>query len=139
MKRTLVIILALFIFLQFFPIDKNNPKSNSNLEIKTNPKIQNILKKACYDCHSNSTLWPPASYVAPLSWIISSHVKNGRKALNFSLWNSYTKEEQEKELKQIYKKIYASMPMKSYILMHEEADITKDERNLIREWTGGRR
>ena len=70
--------------------------------------------------------------------IISSHVHNGRKALNFSIRESYTKEENQIKIKRIYRIVYAAMPLESYIWLHEEADLTKEERNLIRKWTGVR-
>jgi hypothetical protein len=31
----------------------------------TDPKAEQIAKKACYDCHSNTTVWPWYSRVAP--------------------------------------------------------------------------
>jgi hypothetical protein len=39
---------------------------------------------ACFDCHSNETrtLW--FEDIAPLSWWITNHVDEGRKAVNFS-------------------------------------------------------
>lgn len=39
---------------------------------------------ACFDCHSNETNTYWFEDIAPLSWWITNHVKEGRKALNFS-------------------------------------------------------
>jgi len=136
MKRTLLIILLVFIAMQFIQTEKVNTQTNPKLEMKTLPQIGAIFETACYDCHSNYTNWPWYSYVAPFSWIIDSHVKNGRKALNFSIWESYDKEKKEEKMKAIFRTVYASMPLQSYIKAHKEANLTKEQRGLIREWTG---
>lgn len=136
MKRALLIFAIVFIAMQFIQTDKVNKQISSELEIKAPTEIMTIFKQACYDCHSNNTKWPWYSNIAPFSWIIDSHVKNGRKALNFSLWQEYTKEKKEEKLKAIFRTAYASMPLSSYIKAHEEADLTREQRTLIRDWTG---
>ena len=139
MKVTLIVFFLVFLVMQAFQIDKTNPTSEKSLEIQAPKEVMTIFKKACFDCHSNNTVWPWYSNIAPMSWTVKNHVEDGRRALNLSLWNSLSKEEQEKKLKKIYKKVYAAMPLASYIALHEEADLTKEERSLIREWTGVRR
>lgn len=136
MKRALLIFAIVFIAMQFIQTDKVNKQTSSELEIKAPTEIMTLFKQACYDCHSNNTKWPWYSNIAPFSWIIDSHVKNGRKALNFSLWQEYTKEKKEEKLKAIFRTAYASMPLSSYIKAHEEADLTREQRTLIRDWTG---
>nr|WP_233750417.1 heme-binding domain-containing protein [Halarcobacter anaerophilus] len=82
--------------MQFIQIDKTNEKTDKNLEIKAPENIMTMLKTSCYDCHSNEVKWPWYSNIAPFSWMINRHVKDGRKALNFSTWENYTKEEKTK-------------------------------------------
>ena len=136
MKKIFLIIFILLIIIQFIPIDQTNITIDKHLEISTPKDIKHIFKQACYDCHSNQTVWPYYSKIAPFSWIISSHVNDGRKALNFSTWNTYTQEIKDKKKKAIFRKVYASMPLASYILLHEEANISKKQREFIRKWTG---
>mgnify|MGYP005841390925 CR=1 FL=1 len=138
MKRTLLIFLIVFIVMQFIQTEQKNYEVNKNKEIQASKEVMTIFKNACYDCHSNSTNWPWYSKVAPFSWIISDHVNTGRRALNFSTWKEYTKEEKEEQLEDIYRTIYAAMPLQSYIKFHKEADLTKEQRELIRQWTGVR-
>lgn len=139
MKATIAIFFIIIVLIQAIQVDKTNPKTETSKEINTNSEIMAIFKKACYDCHSNKTVWPWYSNIAPFSWSIASHVEDGRKALNFSTWNDYSEEEKGKLLKKIHRTAYAAMPLASYITFHEEADLTKDERNLIRDWTGVRK
>ncbi|PLY07859.1 MAG: cytochrome C [Arcobacter sp.] len=136
MKKTLLIILAIFIVMQFKQTDKTNKLVAQNLEIKAPENITVMLKNACYDCHSNEVKWPWYSNIAPFSWIIDSHVSNGRKSLNFSEWEDYTEEEKKKKLKEIFRTAYASMPLAGYIKFHKEADLTREQRTMIRMWTG---
>ena len=42
------------------------------------------MVRACFDCHSNEVKFPWYSNVAPVSWIISEHINDGRAAVNFS-------------------------------------------------------
>lgn len=125
--------------MQFIQTNKENTAQEKNLEMKVdNIEVYNILKTACYDCHSNETVWPWYSKIAPFSWVVSNHVTEGKKALNFSTWENYNQEEKDEKIKDIYRTAYASMPLPSYIFAHENADLTKEQRSLIRNWTGVR-
>ncbi|TLP40982.1 heme-binding domain-containing protein [Arcobacter arenosus] len=136
MKRALLIIFSILIIMQFFQVDKENKEIDTTLEIKAPDNIMTMLKNACYDCHSNQTKWPWYSNIAPFSWAINTHVKDGRKALNFSTWEEYSLEEKNKKMKEVFRTAYASMPLSSYIRFHEEADLTREQRTQIRDWTG---
>ena len=139
MKRTLLIFFIIFILMQFIQTNKENIAQEKNLEMKVdNIEVYNILKTACYDCHSNETVWPWYSKIAPFSWVVSNHVTEGKKALNLSTWENYNQEEKDEKIKDIYRTAYASMPLPSYIFAHENADLTKEQRSLIRNWTGVR-
>lgn len=139
MKRTLLIFLLVFIAMQAIQTEQKNYAVEKTLEIKAPDDIMTMFKKSCYDCHSNEVNWPWYSNIAPFSWIISDHVNDGRKWLNFSEWENYTQEEKEKKLKGIYRTVYAVMPLNSYLWLHEEADLTKEQRKQIRDWTGVRK
>jgi hypothetical protein len=138
MKRALFIFLIIFIVMQFIRPDRTNIAVEKTMEIQTPMEITQIFQAACYDCHSNETKWPWYSQIAPFSWVIQNHVTEGRKALNFSTWEKYTQEEKKEHLKDIYRTVYAAMPLPSYIFAHEEANLTKEQRSTVRDWTGVR-
>jgi hypothetical protein len=138
MKRTLLILLVIFIVMQFIQPNKENIAVEKNLEIKAPPEVMTLLKTSCFDCHSNETTWPWYSQIGPFSWVVSNHVNTGRRALNFSTWENYSPEKKEEKLKAIFRTAYASMPLPSYLYAHEEAILTKEQRNMIRDWTGVR-
>ena len=136
MKKTLYIIVGILILLQFIPAKIENPPIDRSLEIQAPAEVMSVFKRSCYDCHSNEVKLPWYSKVAPASFFVKSHVDLGRKWLNFSTWKSYTEEEKEKKLKGIFRTVYAAMPLASYIAMHEDAKLSKEEIHLLREWTG---
>ena len=139
MKRTLLVFLIVFIVMQFIQTEQKNFPIDKSLEIQAPSEIMTMFKQSCYDCHSNNVNWPWYSKIAPFSWIISEHVNDGRKWLNFSEWEAYSQEEKNKKLKGIYRTVYAVMPLHSYLWLHEEADLTKEQRKQIRDWTGVRK
>lgn len=136
MKKTLYITLLVFISLQFIPADITNPITDKSLEITAPKEVMSILKRSCYDCHSNEVVSPWYASIAPASFIIKNHVDLGRKWLNFSTWEQYNQTEKDKKLKGIFRTVYKAMPLASYVSLHKEAKLTKKEIVLLREWTG---
>ncbi|MEJ2720875.1 MAG: heme-binding domain-containing protein, partial [bacterium] len=82
MKRFLIVLAVLVVAIQFVPIDRSNPPIGENINAPA--AVTRILRESCYDCHSNETRWPWYAYVAPVSWMLSLHVHEGRDHLNFS-------------------------------------------------------
>ncbi|MEA2050978.1 MAG: heme-binding domain-containing protein [Campylobacterota bacterium] len=136
MKNTLYIILALFIAMQFIPAKIENKSTPKSLEISAPTEVMAIFKRSCYDCHSNEVRIPFYSAIAPASFFIKGHIDLGRKWLNFSEWNNYSEQQKDDKLKGIYRTVAAAMPLPSYLSLHEEAKLSKDEIALIRKWTG---
>ena len=98
--------------------------------------ISNLLKSACYDCHSNETVYPWYAYVAPVSWLVSRDTRLGRGEVNFSDWEQLIKMDKAKLLGDIADEVEDGiMPMPIYILMHPEAKLTMEQRQLIVDWT----
>lgn len=81
-------VLAVLIVIQFIPVDTSNPPVTA--DIPSSPEGKAVLRRACYDCHSNETRWPWYSRVAPASWLTARDVREGRAELNFSAWNEYS-------------------------------------------------
>ena len=133
--KSFLTFLLLLVLIQFIPVSADNPPFDKNDEIVTTPEVKEILKKACYDCHSNEVKYPKYSSIAPISWGIRNHVKQGRIAVNFSTWNgmnSYLKNQRIKRMKRIL--LSGAMPLSSYIMFHEEAKLTPEELNTLVSW-----
>lgn len=136
--KVLFAFLIIFGLMQVIQTEKENFPINKNKEIKAPQEIMTMLQTSCFDCHSNQTNYPWYSHIAPFSWVISTHVNDGRKAVNYSNWEDYTPEEKKKKLEATYRTVYAVMPLSSYIWFHPKADLTMEQRKQIREWTGVR-
>ena len=136
LKNIFIYTFGFFILIQIFQVDIKNTPTNHELEIKAPKEVMAIFKRSCYDCHSNNAVLPWYSKVAPISWTVSRHINIGRKWVNFSIWQTYTAEQKDQKLEEIYKAIYRAMPVKSYVSQHSEAKLTKQDRELIRAWTG---
>jgi hypothetical protein len=114
-------------------VDRSNPPVAG--DIGAPPEIGAILRKACYDCHSNEVRWPWYAWVAPVSWLVARDVEEGREELNFSVWESYSKKKRERLLEEIIDQIdIGEMPPKIYLPMHPEARLGEEEIEAVREW-----
>ena len=136
MKIILILIVVLLLAIQFIPVDRTNPPVKAEIDAPANVKA--IFKKACYDCHSNETVWPWYSYIAPVSWLIADDVEEGRDHLNFSGWENLSRQDKAKEKDEIWEHIEKDeMPLGKYKFMHPEAKLSQKEKDIIKDWAGG--
>ncbi len=134
--KALLIIGGVFLAMQLIVPSKTNPPTDKTKELTAPENVTSILKKACYDCHSNETRWPWYTSVAPFSWIAATHVHEGRAWVNFSEWENYEEANKTKLKKLIFRAVSHAMPPHTYKLMHKESELTQDEKKLLRDWTG---
>jgi hypothetical protein len=139
LKLILLIFLVILIIVQFIPNDKPEViLTNENDLIYNNQlpeELASMLKESCYDCHSNETVYPWYSYVAPVSWLVVKDIREGRNELNFSHWESQSKMDKAKHLDKIIDEVTdENMPMPIYTIMHSKAKLSNDDRQLLAEW-----
>jgi len=135
LKIALIIMTAIIIVIQFIPVSRTNPPITASLDAPI--EVITVFKKSCYDCHSNETKWPWYSNVAPVSWLISSDVKDGRLHLNFSKWGDFSRNDVVKMKEEIWEEIEKEkMPLSKYIFMHPEAELDQKEKDIVKEWAG---
>ncbi|MCY0976284.1 heme-binding domain-containing protein [Chryseobacterium wangxinyae] len=135
-KKVVFWIFVSFAIIQFIPVDKTNQPINKSVNFidvkKSPPKVAALLKNACYDCHSNETVYPKYAYIAPFSWSVKDHINEGREHLNFSVWSSYNKELKESMLKKTVQTLEnKSMPLPAYIIYHEDANLSDADRKVL--------
>jgi hypothetical protein len=96
------------------------------------PQTRALAVRACFDCHSNETTWPWYSKVAPVSWLVTRHVIEGRQKLNFSAWGVATGRRRENPLEDAVRAIRrGEMPTKDYLLIHADAKLTDAEKQQL--------
>jgi cytochrome c551/c552 len=134
MKKLLIVLVIVFVGIQFIPVERTNPPVKS--EIGAPADVKAIFKKACYNCHSNETNWVWYTKVAPASFLAVKDVQDGRRHLNFSEWN-INKEAKAKE--NIWDEVREEqMPPWQYKIFHSESKLTQEEKNILRNWATGK-
>jgi hypothetical protein len=129
-KQAVLDACAVLVIFQVLPVSRKNPPVES--ELPAPPAVHALLKQACYDCHSNETVWPWYSRVAPVSWLVASDVEEGRRELNFSAWGRYPKARQLKKLKRSITEINdGEMPLWYYLPLHPAARLSETDRNVL--------
>jgi len=139
LKRLALVVLGVFaIFalgIQAMPVDRSNPPVT--MAVDAPPEVLSILKRSCFDCHSNETVWPWYSKVAPITWRIADHVRHGRGELNFSMWDKYDAEKRADLIEECYEESSEGhMPLPDYLRMHPEAVLSGEDLTVLRAWAG---
>lgn len=133
-KKWIIIIVVLIVAIQFWPVNRTNPPVVS--EIQAPPGVMNVLRTACYDCHSNETDWPWYSYIAPVSWMIADDVHEARRHMNFSEWGSMPAGDRSEHREHIWKEVEGGyMPLLQYRIMHPKARLSDDQKKLLHDWS----
>ena len=135
-----LVMLALFIAIQFIrpAYNKGNELLSTDfIKMFSVPdSVQYILKRACFDCHSNHTDYPWYSNIQPIGLLMANHIKTGKQVLNFSEFGSYKYRKQLSKLTGIVNSIKdGSMPLSSFEMMHHEAMLTDAEKTFLINWT----
>jgi hypothetical protein len=135
----LVGVVLLMIGIQFVPnelpaVEATNPGDIISAGI-VSKDVAAIFKKSCYSCHSNETIYPWYSYVAPTSWLVAKDVREGREQLNFSNWQDYDMLGKLGKLDDIVIEVgEETMPMGIYTLIHTSAKLDNKQRERIIAW-----
>jgi hypothetical protein len=86
-----------------------------------------LAVRACYDCHSNETVWPWYSNIAPVSWLVQRDVEEGRRRLNFSEWG--TRRQEADEAAEVVQE--GEMPPSFYLPLHPLARLSSQEKSAL--------
>lgn len=144
MKKTfrwlMFALIILFGVAQLIRPERSNPPIDQgqiveeHLQIPT--EIGSILRRSCYDCHSNETVWPWYSAVAPASWLVANDVMNGRKRMNFSEWGSNKMGKVLSLLEGMCEETSkGEMPLKPYALLHPSTRLSELEVKALCDWS----
>lgn len=139
LKKILIALLVAFIIIQLIQPVRNASGLVASTDISKTvsvpENVKHVLKTACYDCHSNNTNYPWYSRVQPFGWMLANHIKHGKKNLNFSEFGKYPPRMQQSKLKAIADQIKdREMPLYSYTLIHKNARLTTEQKNMIIAW-----
>ncbi len=122
------------IAIQFIPVQDigNNPPHR--FVVDAPPEVAAILRRSCFDCHSNETRWPLYSRIAPGSWLMARDVHRGRNHLNFSEWGDVDEDERQDDLESCWDQVEAGeMPPIQYLYpFHMSAKLSEADKALLK-------
>jgi len=138
-KIVVIILVAAFVVVQFVRPNQTNPAVNAaetlEASVPVPDNVEEILKRSCNDCHSNTTSYPWYAQVSPVSWFLNDHIQEGRGELNFSIWNTYTAKRKDKKLDEICEQVKTGeMPLPSYLWIHRDAALREGDANILCDW-----
>lgn len=139
LKRIFWILLFILIVIQFFRPEKNQSTQVLSSDVEkiysTPSNVHSILEKACYDCHSNNTVYPWYFNIQPVAWWMNNHIEEGKHRINFSDFGSDPIRWQYKKMESAMKEIKeGGMPLDSYTWIHKNAILTSDEKQTLLNW-----
>ena len=139
LKVTVIVLLVGFVGLQFVRPNFTNPPVVEAETLAASapvpPNVDRILRRSCYDCHSNETTYPWYSKISPFNWFLADHIDDGRREVNMSVWNTYPTQKKIRKLDEICEQVEkAEMPLPSYLWIHWDAALSNEDRQAICEW-----
>jgi mono/diheme cytochrome c family protein len=128
LRWVIVALIALFILIQVIPYGRDHTNPSMTQEPAwDSPRTRQLAAGACFDCHSNETVWPWYSNIAPVSWLVQRDVEEGRSRFNFSTWDR--PHQAALEAPEVVSE--GEMPPWYYALMHKNAQLTSSEKDEL--------
>jgi mono/diheme cytochrome c family protein len=124
---------VVFALIQLVPYgrDHSNPPVTSTVAWDS-PETEQLVRDACYDCHSNETVWPWYSNIAPASWLLQRDVDEGRQTLNFSEWPQLDQQAAQAIASAVAEVVNeGEMPPSQYTLMHSAAKLSDQQKQQL--------
>ncbi len=139
MKRSGGVALLAAVIMQWTNPPHRNPPVQPGCDLLASnappAAVATLLKNACYNCHSDETVWPWYSSIAPVSWAVVGHVNDAREAMNFSHWPHDDPARARKRWRRIGEAVESGeMPLRSYTWIHPEARLTPPQRRQLAQW-----
>ena len=112
----------------------SNPPARFKLDAP--PEVEAILRRSCFDCHSNETKWPLYARIAPGSWLMARDIHNGRNHMNFSEWADADDDEKKTDLENCWEQVEAGeMPKWFYVYpFHMSAKLSDADKALLKSY-----
>lgn len=128
LKQAAGVLAVVFASAQLVRPERANPATDPSSTIQAHvgaaSPLPAVLDRSCGDCHSNATVWPWYTQVAPLSWLMAYGVKKGRNAVNFSEWAAYRTDLQREMLAASCRDASSGRMPGSYSLLRPETRLS---------------
>ncbi|QMW02017.1 heme-binding domain-containing protein [Spirosoma foliorum] len=142
LRKILLGLLAVLVIIQFIRPEKNQSAVVSANDITTKyavpADVHAVLKRACFDCHSNNTTYPWYDNIQPVAWWLHHHIEEGKEELNFSEFATYSPKKARHKLEEVGEAVTEGwMPLGSYLWIHTDAKLKPEEAKLVADWAKG--
>jgi len=132
-----LLILLSLIIIQFFRPEKNNNGYESFVNFEKDTKLPDevlsIIKKNCFDCHTNQTRYPWYAEIAPVSYWLNDHINHGKKKFNMSEWDTYSLKKKDHKMEELIEEVKeGEMPLNSYTWIH--GSLSEEDREQLLQW-----
>ncbi len=132
-----IFLLAVLVVMQFIRPEKNSGGLEGITAFKSDTKPSDevfiVLKQNCFDCHSNETKYPWYAEIAPISYWLADHVKEGKGDFNMSVWETYSTKKKDHKLEELVEEVEeGEMPLNSYTWVHGK--LSKEDQELLIQW-----
>ena len=134
LTRALLVLVVLLAAAQLIRPEQANPPIDIGRTIQAHGVASGlvaVLDRSCGDCHSNATIWPWYTQVAPLSWAMAYGVNEGRKAVNFSDWAAYSPGQQRMLLEASCADARSGKMPGAYALLYPRMRLSADDVETI--------
>lgn len=137
--KIIILLVGIVVIFQLIQPEKNQGTLVTTDDIShvyhLSESLHQTLINKCYDCHSNHTRYPWYAHVQPIGWWLAAHVHDGKEELNFSVFRQYSPSRAEHKLEELIEVVeHRSMPLKSYLILHPDAELTDQEASDIVAW-----
>lgn len=132
LKQAAVALVIVLAVAQLVRPERANPPIDARRTLQAQPGtasgLSAVLDRACGQCHSNATVWPWYTNIAPVSWLMAYGVKQGRQAVNYSEWAAYPPERQRALLVASCRAASSGkMPGRPYTLLYPETRLSPQD------------
>lgn len=140
LKVLAVLLVAAFVVIQFFGIDKTVPATvqadTLGAAVVVPPEVNAILERSCNDCHTNNTVYPWYANVQPFGWFLKNHIDDGRRHLNLSQFGTYAGNRKVKKLEEVCEQVRSKeMPLPSYLWIHRDSVLSDADVQAMCAWS----
>jgi len=138
-KKIAYILLVALIVMQFIRPARNISTTASANHISkkytVSSNVNSVLEKACYDCHSNNTVYPWYANIQPVGFWLDDHVNEGKGELNFDEFMTYSPKKARHKMEEVIDQVKeGEMPLNSYTWIHKNSILTQEEKTELTAW-----
>lgn len=134
-NKLILVLLAGFVGVQFFRPENIDHGTRTQDLVNVPKEVNTILRNSCFDCHSSEANLRWYDKITPANFLVDSHIKEGRKALDFSNWSSWPKAQQNSTIYYAINKVLSGeMPIPSYAAVHSSAKLNAQQVEILKNY-----